>query len=112
MIFGSTRVSVLRTVDPPAEGDYGDPVEADDVALSGLPVWVEQGTLTRRDDADGQRLTLSGYWVSVRASTPFEFQPTDRLRDERTGDVLQVETTRRGVAWGGARQRLFCTMSA
>lgn len=111
MIFGSTRVNVLRTT-APAEDGFGDEVDSDDVALAGLPVWIEQGTLTRRNDADGRRVTLSGFWVNVRASTPFVFQPTDRIKDLRTGEVLQVETIRRGVAWGGSRQRLFCTESA
>lgn len=109
MIFGSTRVDVLRSAGPASEDGYGDEVESDDVALASLPVWIEQGQLTRRDDASGQRMTLSGFWVNVRASTPFDFQPTDRLRDLRTGDVLQVETIRKGVAWAGARQRIFCT---
>lgn len=108
MIFGSTRVDVLRSATATEDG-FGDEGEDDTVALANLPVWIEQGTLIRRDDADGQRVTLTGWWVDVRASTPFEFQPTDRIKDLHTGNVLQVETIRKGVAWAGARQRLFCT---
>lgn len=111
MIFGSTKVDILRS-GPPTEDGFGDEVEDDTVALAGLPVWIEQGQLSRRDDASGQRVTLSGYWVSVRASTPFVFRPTDRVRDLRSELVLQIETIRKGVAWGGARQRLFCTEAA
>ena len=111
MIFGSTTISVLRG-DTGAEDGLGDVQDTDDVAIAGLPAWVEQGSLSRRDDASGQRITLSGYWVSLRASTPFQFQATDRIRDERTGDVLQVETIRADRGFGGKRQRIFCTMAA
>lgn len=110
MIFGSTRVDVLRSTN--TTDAIGDPVESDDVALAGLPVWIEDGTLNRRDDATGQRLTLSGFWVNVRASTLFVFQPTDRLKDLHTGEVLQIETIRTDSGWGGKRRRIFCTMAA
>jgi hypothetical protein len=111
VIFGSTRVSVLRG-DTGVPNGFGDLQDTDAPAVTGLPAWVAQGSLTRRDPADGQLLTLSGYWVEVRASTPFDFQPTDRIRDEKTGTVLQVETIRRATGFAGARQRIFCTMSA
>lgn len=109
MIFGSTKVDVLRSVD--TEDGRGDPVESDDVALAGLPVDIAEGTARRRDPADGHMVTLNGYNVAVRASCPFVIKETDRLRDQRTGQVLQVETVSYSRGFAGRRRVLFCTES-
>lgn len=111
MIFGSTRVDVLRTPSPPPVDSHGDEVDTDDVALTDLPVDVAPKTKTRRDPASGQLLTMSGYNVAVRASCPFEFKPTDRLKDRQTGAVLQVETITATRSFAGKRRVLFCTES-
>lgn len=109
MIFGSTRVDVLRSTD--TEDGRGDPVESDTVALAGLPVDVAEGTKRRRDPADGHVVTISGFNVAVRASCPFVFKATDRLRDLQTGQVLQVETITTTRGFAGKRRVLFCTES-
>lgn len=109
MIFGSTTVDVLRTVTPAPTDSYGDPVETDDVALAGLPVDIADATRTRRDPADGRLVTIAQFKVTVRASCPFEIKPTDRLRDNRTGQILQVETISTTTAWAGRRRQLTCT---
>jgi hypothetical protein len=109
VIFGSTRVDVLRSTD--TEDGRGDPVESDDVALADLPVDIAEGTKRRRNPADGQMVTLSGFNVAVRASCPFEFKATDRLRDRHTGVVLQVETITNTRGFAGRRRVLFCTES-
>jgi hypothetical protein len=109
MIFGSTRVDVLRSID--TENGRGDPVESDDVALAGLPVDIAERTKTRRDPANGHLVTISGVDVAVRASCPFVFKATDRLRDQRTGAVLQVETITTARSFAGRRRVLFCTES-
>lgn len=113
MIFGNTRVDVLRTTNPAPEDGFGDPVETDDVALADLPVDVEETTRRRFDPAEGKMITLAGFAVAIRPSCPFEFTPTDRLKDRHTGEVLQVETieSARG-GWRGNRRVLFCTESA
>lgn len=111
MIFGNTRVDVLRSTD--TEDGLGDPVETDDVALADLPVEISETTRTRRDPANGHLVTLAGFAVAVRASCPFEFKPTDRLKDRHTDEVLQVETVEsaRGGVFG-QRRVLFCTEAA
>lgn len=107
MIFGSTRVDVLRSTD--TVDNLGDPVESDTIALAALPVDVAEGTARRRNPADGHMVTISGYNVAVRASCPFAFKPTDRLRDVQTGAVLQVETITTTRSFAGKRRVLFCT---
>lgn len=111
MIFGNTQVDVLRSSNTTEDG-VGDEVETDDVALTGLPVDITEGTRRREDPASGRMVTIAGFNVAVRASCPFEFLPTDRLRDTHTGDILQVETisSARG-GWRGQRRVLFCTTS-
>jgi hypothetical protein len=109
MIFGSTKVDVLRSVD--TEDGRGDPVESDTVALADLPVDIAEGTARRRDPADGHMVTVSGFNVAVRASCPFVFTSSDRLRDQRTGQVLQVETISYARGFAGRRRTLFCTES-
>lgn len=111
MIFGSTTVDVLRTVTPAPEDDFGDPVETDDVALAGLPVDIADATQVRRNPADGSLVTIAMFRVTVRASCSFEIKPTDRLRDTRTGQVLQVETISTTTAWAGRRRQLMCSES-
>lgn len=112
MIFGNTRVDVLRTTEPAAVDGLGDEVESDDVVLADLPVEISEGTRRRENPADGHMVTMAGFNVAVRPSCPFEFLPTDRLRDKHTGDVLQVETieSARGGVFG-QRRMLFCTTS-
>jgi hypothetical protein len=111
VIFGSTHISVLRG-DTGTEDGFGDVQDTDTPALEHVPAYVEQGSLTRRDPANGQLVTLSGYWVAVRAGLPFEFKPTDRIKNEQTSEVLQVETIRVSPGFGGGRRRIFCTMAA
>jgi hypothetical protein len=111
VIFGSTRISVLRG-DTGTEDGFGDVQDTDTPAIEHVPAWIEDGSISRRDDASGQRITLSGFWVALRATLPFEIVATDRIKDEHTGDVLQVETIRTDSGWGGKRRRIFCTMAA
>ena len=111
MIFGSTRISVLRG-DTGTEDGFGDVADTDTAAIAHVPAWIEQGRLTRRNPADGQLVTLSGAWVNLRATLPFEVKAGDRILDEHTSDVLQVETIRTMTGFGAHRRRIFCTMAA
>lgn len=111
MIFGSTVISVLRGDTGTPDG-FGDVADTDTPAFEHVPAWVEQGSLTRRNPANGQLVTLAGAWVNLRASFHEEILPTDRIKNERTGEVLQVETIRTLTGFGASRRRIFCTMAA
>lgn len=110
MIFGTTRVDVLRTdeANPPVDG-FGDPVDSDTTVLAGLPADIQRMTIRRQNPTTGRLLTIAGYEVSVRITTGFTFQPTDRLVDTRTGDVLQVETVDAETGPTGRYTVLGCT---
>jgi hypothetical protein len=110
MIFGNTRVDVLRTdeANPPRDS-FGDPVDSDTPVLSGLPADVQRVTIRRQDPTSGRLLTVTGFEVSVRITPGFTFQPTDRLVDAQTGDVLQVETIDQVRTPAGRKTLLSCT---
>jgi hypothetical protein len=113
MIFGNTRVDVLRTdeANPPVNG-FGDPVDSDTVALAGLPADIQRATIRRQDPTSGRTLTVTGFEVQVRRTPGFTFQPTDRLKDKQTGDVLQVETIDEVRTPAGRKTLLMCTQVA
>lgn len=91
MIVPTTTVSVLRGDESnPAVDEWGDPIDSDTVVKSGLPASIVPVNSTRFDPASGQLLTRQLWSVSLRPRV-FAFQPTDRVRDDETGDVYQVE---------------------
>jgi hypothetical protein len=109
VIIPSTTVSVLRgNESSPAVDGYGDPVDVDAVAASGLPAYLEVGTQRQYDPETGMTTTLDGFRVLLRPRV-FDFNPTDRIVDERTQLTYQVETV--GTTQGFMNQniRLFCT---
>jgi hypothetical protein len=111
VIFGSTTVSVLRG-DTGTEDGFGDIQDVDTVAFAHVPAWTEQGQITRRNPANGALITLTGVWVNLRPSFRGAIVETDRLKNERTDEVLQVETIRTLTGFGGSRRRIFCTVAA
>lgn len=110
MIFGNTRVDVLRTdeANPPLDA-FGDPIDSDTTVLSGLPADIQRATIRRMDPTSSKMLTLTGFEVQTRVTPGFTFQPTDRLVDLQTGDVLQVETVDQVRTPAGLRTLLGCT---
>lgn len=106
MIIPSTTISVLR-----GEGfdEYGDSTDLDTVVARGLPAWIEETTRSTMDPGTGQRLVLNGYKVLLRPRV-FAFEETDRIRDERTDLVYQVETVGITSGFASTNIRLFCTI--
>lgn len=109
MIFGNTRVDVLRTPDPAPEDGFGDEQDTDTVVLTAIPADVQRSTIRRRDPTSGKLLTLEGFEVQVRQTPGFTFKATDRLEDKLTGDVLQVETIDSVRTPAGRKTLLGCT---
>lgn len=112
MIIPSTTVSALRTneASPPVDA-WGDAVEADTVVASAMPAWVEQATARRMDPASGRMVTIEGWKVLLRPISGLGYTPaeTDRLKDERTGEVYQVETVYKTTGFMNKNVRMFCT---
>lgn len=110
MIIPSTTITVLRTneASPPVDA-WEDATESDTVAASGLPASIEEQTKRKSDPGSGSVTMVEGFRVSLRPRA-FDFATADRIRDERTGLVYQVETV--GSSTPGLMQsciRLFCT---
>jgi len=91
MIVPTTTVSVLRgDEDNPAVDEWGDPIDVDTVVKAGLPAAIQPTSSTRFDPGSGQLITRQQWSISLRPRV-FAFLATDRVRDEATGDVYQVE---------------------
>lgn len=112
MIIPSTTLTALRTDEssPPEDG-WGDAIESDTVIISGMPAWLEQATARRMDPASGRMVTIEGWRVLLRPITGLGYTPaeTDRLKDERTGEVYQVETVYKTTGFMNKNVKLFCT---
>lgn len=91
MIIPSTTVSVLRTdqTNPPLDGN-GDPVDSDTVAVSGLPASITPWNQRTLDPASGQYVVVNKFQIQLRPQA-FEFTEHDRIQDERTDALYQVE---------------------
>ena len=92
MIIPTTTVSVLRVdEDNPPTDEWGDPVDVPDtVVASKLPATVQPVNSAYFDPGSGQVLTRQLWSVTLRPGA-FAFQATDRVKDENTGEVYQVE---------------------
>ena len=91
MIVPTTTVSVLRgDEDNPAVDDWGDPVDVDTVVKAGLAATIQPVNSTTFDPASGKRLTRQQWSISLRPRV-FTFLVTDRVRDDATGAIYQVE---------------------
>lgn len=98
MIIPSTTVSVLRTNEssPPVD-DYDDAVDSDTVVATGLPASITPKSRRTYDPGSGQHTIINEYVVDLRPHA-FEFTERDRVRDDRTGTVYQVETVETSAA--------------
>jgi hypothetical protein len=110
MIIPSTTVTVYRTDEAsPPVNEYGDAVDSDIAVATKLPAWIEETTRTTRDPGSGQLLVINGFKVLLRPKV-FEFRETDRLVDEHTNLVYQVETVGITSGFASTNIRLFCTL--
>lgn len=112
MIIPSTTLSALRTneASPPVD-TWGDALDSDTVVASAMPAWLEQATARRLDPASGRMVTIEGWTVLLRPISALGYTPaaTDRLKDERTGEVYQVETVYKTTGFMNKNVKLFCT---
>lgn len=107
MIIPSTTVTVLRDTGPLSDG-WDDLPETDTVAAVGLPAWIEHTERRTIDPASGRAVVINGFKVLLRPRV-FAFRESDRIKDERTGQVYQVETVATTSGFMNENIRLFCT---
>jgi hypothetical protein len=92
MIIPTTIVSVLRgDEDNPAVDEWGDPIDSDTTVAIRLPAAIRAVNSTTFDPGSGQRISRQSWAISFRPRA-FDFRVTDRVVDEETGQVYQVET--------------------
>lgn len=92
MIIPTTTVKVLRgDENAPAVDAWEDPIDSDTVVKAGLPASIRAVNSTTFDPGSGQRISRQSWAISFRPRA-FTFAVTDRVVDETTGAVYQVET--------------------
>lgn len=93
MIIPTTTVTVLRTdEDDPPRDAWGDPLDSDTVPAGGaaLPA-TREGTRRRTLDPASGQMQVTTEWGFQLDPGVFAFVETDRVRDDLTGEVFQVE---------------------
>jgi hypothetical protein len=92
VIIPSTTVTVLRTnEDAPPADDYDDAVESDTEVATALAACITPKSKRTFDPASGQVTVIEQFEIAFRPRA-FEFTERDRVRDDRTGKVYQVES--------------------
>lgn len=87
----TTTVAILRTDpdDPDAVDEYGDPRDTDTPVATGVPASIIQQTVRQWLPAEN-RLTIAETHLG-RLRGDVDVKPTDRLRDEQTGEIYTIE---------------------
>lgn len=108
MIIPNTTITVFRNSGTTAD-DWGDEIDQDTPAAVGLPASIETKQKRTFNPGSGQHTIMDGFQISLRPRA-FAFGERDRVKDERSGLVYQVETVS-GDAPGLMPQpiKLFCT---
>jgi hypothetical protein len=88
MIIPSTTVRVLRSV--LSVDGFGDPVDTDTVLVANLPACITPKTERTFNPASGQVTVINTFLIELRPKVVV-FTERDRVVDERTGTVYQVE---------------------
>ena len=87
----TTTVAVLsRTA---ATDSYGDEVESDAVlaGFTDLPAYISEISERAFDPTTGRATVIEGVSIRLRPNA-FPFAPHDRVRDNTTGIVYQIDT--------------------
>jgi hypothetical protein len=85
--YATTTVSVLRGT---AVDEYGDELDTDTVAASGIRASIIERSVRDIDPSSGDARTLRR--VTGRVASDVDIRDGDRIRDDRTGVVYAVGT--------------------
>lgn len=92
MIVPSTTITHLRgDEDNPATDVYGDAVDTNTAVRAGIPACITAASRRTYDPVSGRTLVVNGFNVALRPRSG-SFEESDRIQDDRTGDIYQVET--------------------
>lgn len=89
MIIPSTTIAVMRLNAPAIPDDYA-PEPAWQTVATGVPVWLSEKDQKTFDPVSG-RTTIVEQWVLLLRTGSFRPTETDRIEDERTGTLYQVD---------------------
>lgn len=90
----NTLVTILDSPDGTTDADYlGDEVADDVVVAEHLPAFWAQKDQRTWDPVAGRQTIIRGYLVKLRPGT--EITENQRVRNERTGEVGQVNQINR-----------------
>ncbi len=82
----NTTVSILGGS---SNSDYGDVIDDDEPAGSGIPAMIIEGRQIVATESDPQARVIRYYTARLPHGTAVD--DTHRLRDERTGDVYSID---------------------
>lgn len=108
MIIPNTTMTLLRTAYPAPEDDYGYPVDTDTEVWTERPAWLDAITVSTQDPASGAYVRVDRFVVLFRPPGP-DIAESDRLRDDRTGQVYQVETVQVTRGLFNSNVKAVCT---
>lgn len=86
----TTTVTILRGT---ADDVYGDPGDNDTVAASGIRASILEQRQTAFTPADNR--VLVGRFFTARLPYDTDVLESDRIRDERTGDIYVIDSVTR-----------------
>lgn len=84
----NTYCSILRT-DEGETDEFGDPVDNETVAASGIPISIIHKEVSQFLPVEHRKTVYNDYVARLRAD--IEVKSTDRIKDERTGNIFMVE---------------------
>jgi hypothetical protein len=103
-LTANTTISVLRGT---ITGDYGDDLDSDEAVTSGIPASILELPVTGGRPVSGRADTPRTH--TLRLWRVFAFRQSDRIKDERTGDIYSIitlVTPRNNVGLGSTRADL------
>lgn len=84
----TTEVDILRGT---STDTYGDTVDNNSVAASGIPASILEQSRSSTRRADRRPQTVRFFACRLPATT--DIQPDDRIRDRRTGVIYSIDNT-------------------
>lgn len=89
IVTPTTTVTILGTPGGDGTDEYGDPVEDQAEALTGIPAAIHAGREVVATESDPEARVVRYFTARLPHGTPVT--GAQRLRDERTGDVYLVD---------------------
>lgn len=86
----TTYVTILRTSPSNLTDEFGDPLDNESVASTGNPFSITQQSQRQWLPAENRTTIINN--IAARCRGNVDVKNTDRLRDERTGQLYMIES--------------------